>query len=111
MNAKKPILVLVFALAAFVFSKLAQYYVESTTPNVVNDIVNSRESNQKLELILGGYLGFESTYNEHNLQKDTLAFKVRFFGKKKNILINALAKKQAESKWQLIRTDTTYFTK
>jgi hypothetical protein len=67
MSAKKLVLVLVFALAAIVFSKLAHYYVESTTPNVVNNMINSRESNQKLELILGGYLGFESTYNENNL--------------------------------------------
>ncbi len=112
MNPKKLFITLACALAvAFTFSKVASYYIESTTPNVVNDIINSRESNPKLELILGGYVGFESKYNENDFQKDTLAFKVTFFGKEKNISINALAKKQADFQWRLVRADTTYFTR
>ena len=111
MNPKKLFIILAWALVAFILSKVLTYYVEGTTPNVINDMINSRESNPNLELILGGYVGFESKYNENDFQKDTLSFKLTFFGRKKNISINALAKKQAEFRWRLIRADTTYFTR
>jgi hypothetical protein len=112
MNPKKLLIILVsFIATAFLFSKILFYYVESTTPNVVLDIENSRESNPKLELILGGYAGFETTYNENDFKKDTLPFKVKFFGKGASISLNALAKRQGEFKWRLIRIDTTYLAK
>jgi len=109
----KKLLIIIFSFiaTAFLFSKTLSYYTESTTPNVVLDVENSRESNPKLELILGGYTDFETTYNENDFKKDTLPFKVKFFGKKASISLNALAKKQGEFRWHLIKIDTTYLSK
>jgi hypothetical protein len=112
MNPKKLLVTLVFFIAtAFLFSRILSYYIESTTPSVILDLENSRESNPKLGLILGGYTGFETTYNENDFKKDTLPFKVKFFGKGTSISLNALAKRQGEFKWRLIRVDTIYLAK
>jgi hypothetical protein len=112
MTPQRLFIILVFFIAtAFVFSKILSYYTESTTPNVVLDVENSRQSNPKLESILGGYTGFETAYNENDFKKDTLPFKVKFFGKEASISLNALAEKQGEFKWRLIKIDTTYLSK
>jgi hypothetical protein len=96
-----------FALA-FIGSQVMKHHIDSQTPNVVNEVINSHESNEQLETLLGGYKGYKAEYNTNDFKKDTLSFKVTFTGGRRDIVLLGVAKKTSSFKWQLMQVDTVF---
>jgi hypothetical protein len=94
-------------LAAFLISKMTAYYVSSTTPGFLEDMEKAAMHSSIIRAKIGEQKGFESTYNENDLNTDTIRFKVKIQGADKELLLSGYALKNGGD-WVPVTIDSTY---
>ena len=97
---------LLFVAVSFVFSRVGYYFVTKDAPFMF-DMVEQAKANARVQRHLGGYSAFKHTYNEHDLAKDTLPFRVWVYGRDSTLEMRGLAIKKNQE-WVPIKVDSTY---
>ena len=108
MQLKKLVIgIVVFGLAAFIWSKIIEYYVSSNTPDFLEQMEKDGMTSPHIRAKIGEQSGFESTYNENDLTTDTIKFKLRIDGANKSLVLKGNAVRKGAD-WKPIRIDSTY---
>ena len=84
---------LLFIAGAFVFSRIGYYFITKDAPFMFA-VVEQAKANAQVQRHLGGYSAFKHTYNEHDLAKDTLPFRVWVYGHDSTLEMRGLAIKK-----------------
>lgn len=96
-----------FFLIALIASKIMRAYMNSTTPAILNEIVEQSQENETLMNSIGGYQSYEFTYNQNEVKKDTLKFTIKIRGYSKTLNYTGYVIKSDERNWKLDKIDTT----
>ena len=99
--------ILVLWLAAVTFSKITSYYASSITPNFLEEMEKGIMHSPSVRAKIGEQVGFESNYNENDLQTDTVKFKVKVQGATGQLLMTGYALKKGDN-WVPVRIDSAY---
>ena len=91
MNKKIIIYILVFIAVAFIGSWIGRFYIDATTPDFLNDMVEGQKNDKEIMAKIGGYKDYKYTYNENDLKKDTLPFNLTIYGYKGQVDYNGYA--------------------
>jgi len=97
---------LFFVAGAFVFSRVSYYLITKDAPFMF-DMVEHAKASAHVQRHIGGYSTFKHTYNEHDLAKDTLPFRVWVYGRDSTLEMRGLAIKKNQE-WVPIQIDSTY---
>ena len=97
---------LVLVVGAFVFSRVVYYFITKEAPFMF-DMVDQAKASVRVQRHIGGYTAFKHTYNEHDLEKDTLPFRVWVYGRDSKLELKGLAIKKNQE-WVPIQVDSAY---
>ncbi|WP_157780871.1 hypothetical protein [Hymenobacter sedentarius] len=97
---------LVLVVGAFVFSRVGYYFITKDAPFMF-DMVEQAKASARVQRHIGGYTAFKHTYNEHDLEKDTLPFRVWVYGRDSTLELKGLAIKKNQE-WVPIQVDSAY---
>jgi hypothetical protein len=97
---------LLFAALCFAGSRVGDYFVTKDAPFMF-DMVEQAKASTRVQRHLGGYTAFKHTYNEHDLEKDTLPFRVWVYGRDSTLELSGRAIKRNQE-WVPIQVDSAY---
>ena len=97
---------LLFIAVCFVSSRVAHYFVAEDA-RFMFDMVEQAKANARVQRHLGGYTAFKHAYNEHDLAKDTLPFRVWVYGRDSTLEMSGQAIKKNQE-WAPIHVDSAY---
>jgi|GEM_PF-4093276 len=97
---------LLFLAGSFVFSRVCYYFITKDAPFMFA-MVEQAKASSRVQRHLGGYSAFKHTYNEHDLAKDTLPFRVWVYGRDSTLEMRGLAIKKNQE-WVPIQVDSAY---
>ena len=97
---------LAFIAVAFVSSKVGYYLITKDAPFLF-DLVERAKASARVQRRLGGYTAFKHAYNEHDLAKNTLPFRVWVYGRDSTLELRGVAIKKHEE-WVPLPVDSTY---
>ncbi len=83
------------------------YLITKDTPPFLNGMVESSQESSVVSKKIGEYQGYEHTYNEHDLAKDTLKYKFSIRGTEGEMTLDGYAIKK-NGKWILAKVDTAF---
>jgi uncharacterized membrane protein (DUF4010 family) len=91
---------------AFGFSQVTQYWITKDAPFLFQMVDAAKQSTQVARR-LGEVSSWTTEYNEHDLARDTLPFKVVLSGANSALTIRGLAVKRNDE-WVAVKMDSTY---
>jgi hypothetical protein len=97
---------LLFAAVCFVSSRVGYYFITKDAPFMF-DMVEQAKASARVQRHLGGYTAFKHTYNEHDLEKDTLPFRVWVYGRDSTLELRGRAVKKNQE-WVPVQVDSVY---
>ena len=93
---------------AFAISKLGYYYIQNSFPTVIRNSSEEAKASKKILNRTGEIIVDESTYNENDLEKDSLKFHIKLTGENETVLIDAVAVKDSQKVWRVCKSDTVF---
>jgi hypothetical protein len=107
-KAKKIILTIVCLwVIAFALSRFADYWMRENTPAFLADMQDNLAKKPRMVSRLGEDARYTSTYNEHDLEKDTLPYTFSLRAGKGSLKIEGYAIKQ-QGQWVPVKADTVF---
>jgi hypothetical protein len=98
---------LIFWLFCFGLAQLAKYLITKDTPPFLNEMVETSKESPIVLKKIGEYQGYEYTFNEHDLDKDTLKYKFSIRGTEGEMALNGYAINK-NGKWMPDKIDTVF---
>ena len=93
---------------AFAISKLGYYYIQNSFPTVIRNSSEEAKASKKILNRTGEIIVDEFTYNENDLEKDSLKFHIKLTGENETVLIDAVAVKDSQKVWRVCKSDTVF---
>ena len=93
---------------AFTVSKVGYYFVFKDEPPVVKQLVKSAKSSRIIFKKIGKISDWKYTYDERELEKDSLKLYIGLSGEKATVKMNISLAKDAQGGWRVIKSDTAY---
>ncbi|AHM59101.1 hypothetical protein D770_04205 [Flammeovirgaceae bacterium 311] len=100
MNKKIIIYILVTCAVAFIGSWIVRFYIDVTTPDFLNEMVEDHKNDKEIMAKIGGYKNYKYSYNENDLKKDTLPFSMTIYGNRGQVDYNGYAIKKNDD-WMI----------
>lgn len=97
----------VFIVLAILLSRLGYYSVTSGLPKFLDSITESAKNSGYVQKRIGKYKSYEYSFNEKELKKDTLNFKVTVIGEDSTLTLTGYALKQ-NTEWVPVKLDSAY---
>jgi hypothetical protein len=91
----------------FIIANVGYYVLKSDLPAFLETMVETAKNQEAVRTRIGGYKGYEYTFNKNNLAKDTLPFEVLVKGDTAYLKITGYATKRAEE-WVPVTRDSTF---
>jgi len=102
MNKKKYIIIfIVFVILLLVF----EIFIKIDSPAFFDEKINDLKNDSLLMEDIGGYKKYEYSYNENQLENDTLQFQIIIFGKNKKLINQGQAIKNKSNEWEIINDE------
>ncbi|HEX8657538.1 MAG TPA: hypothetical protein VF690_08395 [Hymenobacter sp.] len=88
-------------------SNIGYLMLKSNLPDFLDQMVESAKSNKRIDRTIGGFKSFEYTFNEKDLDKDTLKYEVIVKGETSYLKMSGYATKK-DGEWSPSKIDSTY---
>lgn len=87
----------------FVFFVLIfEVFIKIDSPAFFDEKINDLKNASLLMESIGGYQKYEYSYNENQLENDTLQFQIIIYGKSKKLINKGQAIKNESNEWEII---------
>lgn len=87
----------------FVFFVLIfEVFIKIDSPAFFDEKINDLKNDSLLMESIGGYQKYEYSYNENQLENDTLQFQIIIYGKSKKLINKGQAIKNESNEWKII---------
>ena len=93
---------------AFIISKVGYYYMMNSDPEIIQNAFEEARTSNKVLSKTGKIVSYEYTYNEHDLDKDSLKFHITLVGENAEAAIDAIAVKDSRKAWKICKSDTVF---
>lgn len=99
MNRQKHIMIfIVFVFFVLIF----EVFIKIDSPAFFDEKINDLKNDSLLMESIGGYQKYEYSYNENQLENDTLQFQIIIYGKSKKLINKGQAIKNESNEWEII---------
>lgn len=99
MNRQKHIMIfIVFVFFVLIF----EVFIKIDSPAFFDEKINDLKNDSLLMEGIGGYQKYEYSYNENQLENDTLQFQIIIYGKSKKLINKGQAIKNESNEWEII---------